>query len=121
MFGKLISNIQLFSLILRSSNKVYSNQVVNNCFLRKIGKLRCANMALFCMQLEKWGRGLLREESGLKALGEGGGKENLLEEPPFSRTDTLPFPPSAFNQQPTLPHSGKLPAVTHTPTFQTTF
>ena len=31
--------------------------------------------------------------------------------PSFSRTDTLPSP-HAFSQQPTLPHTGKLPAVT---------
>ena len=38
---------------------------------------------------------------------------------PVSRTDTLPFPPSAFSQQLTLPHSRKLLPVTHVPTFQT--
>ena len=101
MFGKLISNIQLFSLILRSSNKVYSNQVVNNCFLRKIGKLRCANMALFCMQLEKWGRGLLREESGLKALGEGGGGRRIyLKNLRFPGLMLSLFPPALSTSSP---------------------
>ena len=39
----------------------------------------------------------------------------------FSRTDTPPFPPSAYSSQPPLLHFGKLPAVTHVNFFQTAY
>ena len=44
---------------------------------------------------------------------------NVTYSPLFPRADTLPFPPCPFSKKPTLPHSGKLPAVTNVFIFQT--
>ena len=93
------------------------------------------------MQFEKWGRGLLREAfrsngewaGGWKLEGEKGEYQSWKTEVNIGvlpvninkckRPNCLPTflspPPRAFSQQPTLPHSGKLPAVTQVLFFQT--
>ena len=36
-------------------------KVVYNCFFQKLVRQQRAHVTSFCMQLEKWGHGLLRE------------------------------------------------------------